>query len=112
MRRFFPVVCALFIFTAAAVAGEQPRGGQGQIDRTDDTVAGKDQASPDNTGDGGYTVFPIQAPERYKNENEARNEMPDDSAFTDSLRMLLGLGSPKPPACFRQPRDRGLLRDE
>jgi hypothetical protein len=112
MRRFFPVICALFIFTAAAVAEEQPRGGQGLIDSTGNTVAGKDQAAPGNTGHGGYTVFPIQAPERYKDENNARNEMPDDSAFTDSLRMLLGLGGPKPPACFRQPRDRGLLRDE
>ncbi len=112
MRRFFPAICVLFMFTAAAVAGEQPRDGHAEIVCADNPSAGKNKTVTDDNAHDGYAVFPVQAPQPCKKENNGPRETSDDSEFTDSLRMFLGIKGPKPPDCFRQPKARGLLRDE
>ncbi len=112
MRKFLPVICFLVILPAAAIADEQPRGSQAESNCMGTPTAGKNQTDSNITGYDGYTAFPIQAPQRYKNKNDAPDAMPDDSVFADSLRMLFGVKGPKPPNCFRQPMERGLLRDE
>ncbi len=103
MRQLLPVFFALLIL---------PAGGQGLSGCAGDPAVGKDLPSTGKPELRGYSVFPVQAPERLKKQKNERNETSDDAAFTESLRMFLGLSGPKPPDCFIQPRERGLLRDE
>ncbi len=112
MRKLIPVLCTLFLITGPAFAGEPSGGGEGQIDCTGNHADGLNQPGPDNTRYGGYTVFPIQSPKRHEMKIKVGNETPDDAALADSLRMIFGLSSPDNPNCFRQPRERGLLRSE
>lgn len=112
MIKLIPVLYAMFLITGVSIAGEPSGDGGGRTDCTGNQADGVNQPGPDNTGSDGYSVFPIQPPKRFKMKIETGNETPDDAAFADSLRMFFGLKSPDAPNCFRQPRERGLLRAE
>ncbi len=112
MKMLVVWVCILFLPVASASAGDSPPGNEGKVDCAGSPVAGNGQAAADNAGHDGFTVFPIEAPQRYKKEKNRSSEMPEDSAFAEGLRMLLGLNGSKSSDCFKKPMERGLLRNE